>query len=144
MTGNAIRALTLGIALAASFAAAAAVARANSGAARATAAPAEAALTFAPCQIEDLAGITVYTAECTDFDVPENPAKPNERHIKLRVARVPAINRRKEPDPLFLLAGGPGMSATTLYGNAAPAFAASIAIGTSCSSTSAAPATRTR
>ena len=123
MTGNAIRALTLGIALAASFAAAAAVARANSGAARATAAPAEAALTFAPCQIEDLAGIAVYTAECTDFDVPENPAKPNERHIKLRVARVPAINRRKEPDPLFLLAGGPGMGATTLYGNAAPAFA---------------------
>ncbi len=79
--------------------------------------------TFAPCQIEDLSGTAVYTAECTDFEVSENPDKPDDRRIKLRVARVPAINRRKEPDPLFLLAGGPGMAATVLYGNAAPAFA---------------------
>ena len=41
----------------------------------------------------------------------------------LRVARVPAINRRKAPDPLFLLAGGPGMAATTMYAGTAPAFA---------------------
>jgi pimeloyl-ACP methyl ester carboxylesterase len=81
-----------------------------------------AALSFKPCQIQDLAGIAVYSAECTDLAVPENPAQPQGRQIQLRVARVPAINRRKEPDPLFLLAGGPGMAATTLYGTAAPAF----------------------
>ena len=89
----------------------------------ATAAPAPATVvSFAPCQIQDLQGVAVYSAQCTDFAVPENPAKPDGRKITLRVARVPAINRRKAPDPLFLLAGGPGMAATALYGNAAPAF----------------------
>jgi pimeloyl-ACP methyl ester carboxylesterase len=83
-----------------------------------------AAIVFSPCQIQDLNGIAVYNAECTDFAVPENPANPGGRIIKLRVARVPAINREKQPDPLFLLAGGPGMGATALYGNAAPAFGA--------------------
>ena len=72
------------------------------------------AMTFSPCQIQDLNGIGVYNAECTDFAVPENPANPDGRTLKLRVARVPAINRRKEPDPLFLLAGGPGRGATAL------------------------------
>lgn len=86
------------------------------------AAPAAGATTFSPCQIQDLNGIAVYNAECADFAVPENPAKPEGRSIELRVARVPAINREKEPDPLFLLAGGPGMGATALYGNVAPAF----------------------
>ena len=80
------------------------------------------AMAFSPCQIQDLQGIAVYNAECADFAVPENPAAPEGRQITLRVARVPAINREKQPDPLFLLAGGPGMGATALYGNAAPVF----------------------
>ena len=88
----------------------------------AAASPAASAMTFSPCQIQDLNGIAVYNAECADFAVPENPANPGGRSIKLRVARVPAINREKQPDPLFLLAGGPGMGATALYGNAAPVF----------------------
>jgi pimeloyl-ACP methyl ester carboxylesterase len=54
--------------------------------------------------------------------VPENPSASGGREIRLRVARVPAINRQKAGDPLFLLAGGPGMSASALYGNAAPVF----------------------
>jgi pimeloyl-ACP methyl ester carboxylesterase len=84
--------------------------------------PAPSGMAFSPCQIQDLQGVSVYNAECADFAVPENPEKPNGRMIGLRVARVPAINRRKEADPLFLLAGGPGMGATALYGNAAPVF----------------------
>ncbi len=98
---------------------------AGPGAAASTTTPAPnrpSAPTFSPCQLQDLSGTVVYTAECTDFDVAENPENPAGRHIKLRVARVPAINRRKAPDPLFLLAGGPGMGATVLYGNVAPAF----------------------
>ena len=79
-------------------------------------------MSFAPCQIQDLQGIAVYNAECANFAVPENPGAAGGRKIMLRVARVPAINREKQPDPLFLLAGGPGMGATALYGNAAPAF----------------------
>jgi pimeloyl-ACP methyl ester carboxylesterase len=55
--------------------------------------------------------------------VPENPAKPEGRRIGLHVARVPAVNRRKLPDPLFVIAGGPGMAATDFYAGVAPAFA---------------------
>jgi pimeloyl-ACP methyl ester carboxylesterase len=99
-----------------------AVGLAVSGWAGASDLAASASLPLAPCQIHDLAGIAVYGAECMDLAVPENPAQPAGRQIKLRVAKVPAINRRKDPDPLFLLAGGPGMAAATLYGNAAPAF----------------------
>jgi len=100
-----------------------AIGLAAGGWASASEAPAPASLSLTPCQIQDLAGIAVYGAECTDFEVLENPAEPEGRRIKLRVARVPAINRRKDPDPLFLLAGGPGMAATTFYGNVAGAFA---------------------
>jgi pimeloyl-ACP methyl ester carboxylesterase len=84
--------------------------------------PAASGVTFSPCQIQDLNGIAVYSAECADLAVPENPAAPDGRTITLRVARVPAISRQKQADPLFLLAGGPGMGATALYGNAAPVF----------------------
>jgi pimeloyl-ACP methyl ester carboxylesterase len=90
--------------------------------AAAPASSAAAAVSFSPCQIQDLNGIAVYKAECADFAVPENPADAGGRTIELHVARVPAINREKQPDPLFLLAGGPGMGATALYGNVAPAF----------------------
>jgi pimeloyl-ACP methyl ester carboxylesterase len=88
----------------------------------AAAAPPAAAIRFSACQISDLQGIAVYNAECGEFAVPENPAVSGGRKINLRVSRVPAINREKAGDPLFLLAGGPGMSASALYGNAAPAF----------------------
>jgi pimeloyl-ACP methyl ester carboxylesterase len=79
-------------------------------------------LTLTSCQLEDPAKISVVTAECGDLSVPENPADPGGRHIKLRVARVPAINRHKQADPLFVLAGGPGMAATTFYASAAFSF----------------------
>ncbi|MGH8425193.1 MAG: hypothetical protein ACRER3_22995, partial [Pseudomonas fluorescens] len=70
---------------------------------------------LSPCQIEDAAKFNVLAAECGRLEVPENPAAPQGRKISLYVARVRAINRRKAPDPLFLLAGGPGMGATTMY-----------------------------
>jgi pimeloyl-ACP methyl ester carboxylesterase len=85
--------------------------------------PPAARLSLSPCQIEDAAQFSVRAAECGTLDVPENPAAPHGRHIGLHVARIPAISRRKSPDPLFLLAGGPGMAATTMYAGVAPAFA---------------------
>lgn len=72
------------------------------------------------CELEDPQHLTVVTAECGQLLVPENPAKPTSRHIRLAFARVPAINRLKQPDPLFVLAGGPGMAATTFYAMVAP------------------------
>jgi pimeloyl-ACP methyl ester carboxylesterase len=74
------------------------------------------------CQLEDAAGVSVVAAECGDLSVLENPSDPHGWRISLRVARVPAINRHKQPDPLFVLAGGPGMAATAFYASAAFAF----------------------
>jgi pimeloyl-ACP methyl ester carboxylesterase len=87
-----------------------------------SAAPA-AELSLSPCQIEDALHFSVLSAECGTLEVPENPQARNGRKIGLRVARVAAINRRKSPDPLFILAGGPGMAATTMYAGTSPAFA---------------------
>src|SRR5207244_4315840 len=52
-----------------------------------------------------------------------NPDVAGGRHIGLAVARVPAVSRRKEPDPLFVLAGGPGQAASEFYATVAPALA---------------------
>jgi pimeloyl-ACP methyl ester carboxylesterase len=79
-------------------------------------------LELTSCQLEDPVRVSVVGAECGDLSVLENPAEPTGRRIKLRVARVAAISRRKQPDPLFVLAGGPGMAATTFYASAAFAF----------------------
>ena len=61
-------------------------------------------------------------AECGWFEVAENPARPEGRKIKLRVARVPASERSVEPDPLMLLAGGPGQAASEAWLIVAPAL----------------------
>jgi len=85
-------------------------------------APRPAGLTLTPCQLEHPEHISSIAAECGVLSVPENPARPEGRRIGLYVARVPAINRDKRADPLFVLAGGPGMAATTFYTTVAPAF----------------------
>jgi pimeloyl-ACP methyl ester carboxylesterase len=61
-------------------------------------------------------------AECGWLEVPENPAEPNGRLIKLRVARVPAQERSAEPDPLMFFAGGPGQAASEAWLIVASAF----------------------
>jgi pimeloyl-ACP methyl ester carboxylesterase len=87
------------------------------------AAPAAGALSLAPCVLEHPLQLTVVPAECGTLEVAENPHAPRARHIALFVARVPAISRRKLPDPLVVLAGGPGQAATAFYAAAAGAFA---------------------
>ena len=54
-------------------------------------------------------------AQCGTLSVPENPADPQSRTISLNIAVVPAIKRSPEPDPLFVLAGGPGQSITEAF-----------------------------
>ena len=75
------------------------------------------------CELEDPQHLAVIAAECGELPVLENPAKPAGRQIRLAFARIPAISGRKQPDPLFVLAGGPGMAATTFYAMVAPVFA---------------------
>lgn len=99
----------------------------TAGAAPDTAVPAftgsASAPTFAPCRLEHPAGLTSVEAQCTRITVPENPAQPRGRQIQLFVARIPALSRKAAPEPLFILAGGPGLAATTFYTSLAPAFA---------------------
>lgn len=81
------------------------------------------AVAWAPCQLTHPAGVATVAAECAALAVPEDPARPDGRRIELAIARVPAISARKAPDPLFILAGGPGAAASEFYAGVAPAFA---------------------
>jgi pimeloyl-ACP methyl ester carboxylesterase len=80
-------------------------------------------LPLSPCQLHQALDLTLVQAECGRMAVPENPAARRGRQIELAVAVVPAISTRKQPDPLFVLAGGPGMGATAFYTSVAPVFA---------------------
>lgn len=51
-------------------------------------------------------------ARCGTVTAPEDPDQPQGTAITIRFAVVPAIARNKQPDPLFVLAGGPGQAAT--------------------------------
>lgn len=81
------------------------------------------ALVLAPCELEHPLALTLVPAECGTLEVAENPQAQAGRRIGLYVARVPAISRRKRPDPLIVLAGGPGESASAFYTTVAGAFA---------------------
>ena len=87
------------------------------------AAPARRSLPLKPCELRSAGGLSLVKADCGHLSVPENPARPAARHISLSVAVVPAISTVRQPDPLFVLAGGPGEAATAFYASVAPAFA---------------------
>jgi len=54
-------------------------------------------------------------ARCGTFNVPENRSNPAGRQIALKIAVILAIKRKPAPDPLFMLAGGPGQSAVKTF-----------------------------
>ena len=54
-------------------------------------------------------------ARCGTLNVPEDRAHPTGRQIALNIALIPAIKHKPAPDPLFLLAGGPGQSAVETF-----------------------------
>lgn len=78
---------------------------------------------FTPCRLQHPSGITSVEAQCGHVTVPENPAQPAGRQLQIFVARIPALSRQASPEPLFILAGGPGLAATTFYAGTAPVFA---------------------
>ena len=82
--------------------------------------------------------------QCGTLDVPENRAHPEGRRLSIFVAVLPANTLSPKPDPLVLLAGGPGQAASTLGPFALQLELRSGARATSCWSTSAAPAARRR
>lgn len=54
-------------------------------------------------------------AKCGTLNVPEDRANPGGRQIALNIALIPAIKQKPAPDPLFMLAGGPGQSAVNTF-----------------------------
>ena len=63
---------------------------------------------FEPCRLPGMNE----DARCASFEVYENRAAQRGRKIGLRVAVLPALSERPAPDPLVVLAGGPGQAAT--------------------------------
>jgi pimeloyl-ACP methyl ester carboxylesterase len=61
-------------------------------------------------------------AECTTLKVPEAPDGQGGRQIELAVALVPSRSPKPLPDPVFILAGGPGQSAREVWRGMAGSF----------------------
>jgi pimeloyl-ACP methyl ester carboxylesterase len=75
------------------------------------------------CRLEHPLHLTSIPARCGTLRVPLDPEHPKEGFVDLKVAVVPALNRRSTAAPLFLLAGGPGQSAMQVYVSLSSAFA---------------------
>jgi pimeloyl-ACP methyl ester carboxylesterase len=67
-------------------------------------------LALAECRLPRLSA----SAQCGELEVPENRALPAGRRIRLAIAVLPANTLSPRPDPLFILAGGPGQAASAL------------------------------
>lgn len=72
------------------------------------------ALAFESCALGGTGGVEAVEAQCATVQVPENHAEPDGRQIELAVAWIPASGEG-EPDPVFMIAGGPGQSALESY-----------------------------
>ena len=80
-------------------------------------------LAFTPCTLSPSFGTASVEAQCGKLSVLENPEQPTGRKIALNIAWVPADDKGElAPDPVFMLAGGPGQAATESYAQVAPAF----------------------
>lgn len=80
------------------------------------------ALEFEPCTLAPPVGIATTEAQCATLSVPENRAEPGGRQIELAIAWIPGDRREEHPDPVFMLAGGPGQSARDSFPQIQAAF----------------------
>jgi pimeloyl-ACP methyl ester carboxylesterase len=74
------------------------------------------------CQLAHPISSTRIPARCGILQVPEDRDRPDARKISLRIAVLPSDAPSAKPDPVFVLAGGPGQSITEVYPRIAPAF----------------------
>lgn len=95
-----------------------------SGCTPATPAPPDAgpALALTECQLAMPGLAMTVAARCGVLTVLENRADPAGRQLDLNIAVVPAVSRNPQPDPLFILAGGPGQAAVEIYPAMAQGF----------------------
>ena len=80
-------------------------------------------VSFSPCRLAHPVMPIAIAARCGRLPVPEDPSLPSGRQLSLRIAVLPADAPRPRPDPVFVLAGGPGQSVTETYPALAGAFA---------------------
>lgn len=73
----------------------------------------------APCRVDGLP----HEVMCGSLERLLDPARVDGPRFQLHYVVVPALARRKLPDPVFLLAGGPGQSAISLAAQVMPVFA---------------------
>ena len=76
---------------------------------------AETSLALEPCLLSAPGLARQVDARCGKLEVPENPADPAGRKISLNVAVIKAQSSNPAPDPIVMLAGGPGQAATEAY-----------------------------
>lgn len=72
-----------------------------------------------PCRVNGIRNEVL----CGSVQRALDPARPAGTQIDVHYMVVPAMARRKLPDPLFMLAGGPGQSAIAIAASALPLFA---------------------
>jgi pimeloyl-ACP methyl ester carboxylesterase len=60
-------------------------------------------------------GVPAAYARCGTLEVPLDPSAPDGPAIELFVARIGALSAEPRPDPLLLIAGGPGQSTVDFY-----------------------------
>ena len=75
-----------------------------------------------PCRIADADELTSTEARCGKFSVPEDPDDAKGPQIELAIAVIPAVATKAKPDPLFLIAGGPGQGSIEGYAPILGAF----------------------
>lgn len=73
------------------------------------------AIELTDCTLSSPGFETQINAKCGSLSVLEEPSNQQSRHVTLHIAVVPAIKRNPEPDPLFVLVGGPGQSAIETF-----------------------------
>jgi pimeloyl-ACP methyl ester carboxylesterase len=78
-----------------------------------------AAITLKPCEVRGIQG----PAKCGTFEVFENRSTRKGRKISLNILVLPATGEKREPDPFFYFAGGPGSGATEDASGIAQGFA---------------------
>lgn len=79
-------------------------------------------LQFEPCTLTTPGQPLTVAARCAKLEVPEDRAHPQGRRIELAIAWVPSTARHPAPDPVVMLAGGPGQSALEAFPLVGPAF----------------------
>jgi pimeloyl-ACP methyl ester carboxylesterase len=83
---------------------------------------ADAKLALHDCTLSHPLRLASLPARCGILAVREDPDDRRGASINLAIAVVPALDRRSQAVPLFLLAGGPGQAAQDLYTSYASVF----------------------